>query len=260
MIKDVTAATVKDRLARGNPSIGAWMTVNSPEMAEVMACCGFDWLAVDLEHSAIGLPEAVSAFTFAERRGVVPLARLPSADPYLARRLLDSGAQGLIVPVVEDPAVFRAFLDHLFYPPKGRRGVGLSRANAYGLKFDSYLGNFAPLIVPQIETAAGVAASPALAAMDEVDALFLGPYDLSATLGVPGEFGAASFVEALATVRHACDENGVAAGIHQVKPATEELRARIVDGFRFIAYGTDAQAVRYAFADLPDLKGSVDMR
>lgn len=247
--KDLGAA-----IRAGRPSIGAWLTLPSPELAEAMAGCGFDWLAVDLEHSAIGLREAAAAFVFAERHGVAPLVRLPGADPLLARRLLDSGAQGVIVPTVEDPAAFVAFLDHLSYPPAGRRGVGLSRANAFGASFDSYLAGFQPVVVAQIETAAGVDAAAAIAALPGVDALFLGPYDLSASMGAAGDFTTAAFRQAVATVRRACDETGVAAGIHQVAPDLAALRARLDEGFRFVAYGTDVQAIRHAFAGLGDLQ------
>ncbi len=245
-----SAAHIKASLVAGRPCIGAWLTLPSAEVAECLAVCGFDWLAVDMEHGASTPETAAAAFRAAERHGVVPFARLPSADPYLARRLLDQGCQGLIVPVVESAEAFADFASHCLYPPAGRRGVGLSRCNRFGLDFAQYLAEFQPVLVPQIETKAGVAAAAAIAALPMVDALFLGPYDLSASLGRTGDFTTAEFKSALAQVRQACADAGKAPGIHQVAPDSAELARQLDEGFRFIAYGTDAMAIRHAFAGL----------
>jgi 2-dehydro-3-deoxyglucarate aldolase len=237
---------LKERIKSGAPCIGAWAQSPSVATAEAMASCGFHWLAIDLEHAAIGIEAAAAIFLAAERHGVVPLARLPSADPYLARRLLDNGAQGLIVPVVESAEAFGEFSAHCLYPPRGKRGVGLSRCNLWGDNFADYLANFTPVLVPQIETKKGVAAAPAIAARPEVDALFLGPYDLSADLGKAGDFSTPEFLAARDAVKKACQANGKAAGIHQVDPIAEGLKEKIADGFSFIAYSTDLIALRHA--------------
>jgi len=241
--------SIKQRLKDGGTSIGGWLTTASDEVAEIMASIGgYDWLAVDMEHGSAGIKEALAAFRAAERHGVAGLARLSSADPYLARRLLDGGAAGILVPVVESAESFAAFAAHCLYPPNGKRGVGLSRCNTWGDAFQDYLTGFAPLLVPQIETIAGVAAADAIAALPEIDALFLGPYDLSASLGSPGDLTSNQFKAAIATVKAACARHGKALGIHQVACDPAELAAKRADGFRFIAYGTDAIALRTALA------------
>jgi 2,4-dihydroxyhept-2-ene-1,7-dioic acid aldolase len=246
---------LKDNIRAGGTVIGAWLTTSSDEVAEIMASLGFDWLAVDMEHGSIGVKEALAAFRAAERFGVVPLVRLTSADPFLARRLLDGGAAGLIVPVVEDAAAFSSFLSHCLYPPQGRRGVGLSRCNEWGKDFQNYLTGFAPVVVPQIETAAGVANADAIAALPEVDALFLGPYDLSAALGAPGDFTTDAFKSGIETVRQACCRHDKAWGIHQVATDAAELETRLAEGYRFVAYGTDAIAIRTALSAITTRKG-----
>lgn len=246
---------LKQRLAAGDSVLGAWLTTSSDEVAEIMASLGFDWLAVDMEHGSAGVKEAVAAFRVAERWGVAPMARLPSADPYLARRLLDNGAAGIIVPVVEDAEAFAGFIRHCLYPNAGRRGVGLSRCNEWGTRFESYLTGFAPVIVPQIETTKGVAAAAAIAALPEVDALFLGPYDLSASLGAAGDFTTAHFHQAVAEVKAACARHGKALGIHQVATDSGQLNDRLAEGARFVAYGTDAIAIRTALAAVTSRKG-----
>lgn len=243
----MSVADVKALLSRGEICLGAWCGVPHPIVAEAMASLGFHWLAMDLEHATSDLDQVTACFIAAERHGVAPFARLPSADPYLARRLLDAGARGLIVPVVESAEGFVAFSRHMLYPAAGgRRGVGLSRCNLWGDHFQSYLGDFSPVLVPQIETAKGAANAAAIAALPEVDALFLGPYDLSADLGAAGDFSTTAFSQATASVRAACAQAGKAVGIHQVAPDAAELKARVAEGYRFVAYGTDVIALRTA--------------
>ncbi|HEC91214.1 MAG TPA: 2,4-dihydroxyhept-2-ene-1,7-dioic acid aldolase [Alphaproteobacteria bacterium] len=246
------SADIKQRLAADEVLIGAWVSVPSPLVVDALGTCGFDWMAVDMEHGAVDAGQAETLFIAAERRNMAPMARLPSADPYLARRLLDAGARGILVPVVESAAAFENFAVHCLYPPHGKRGVGLSRANRWGDDFREYFQGFSPLLVPQIETVAGVEAAAGIAALPMVDALFVGPYDLSASLGEAGNFESAAFLEAMETLKAACKEHGKALGGHQVEPDKAKLESLIDDGFRFIAYGTDIIAMRHAFAGLKD--------
>jgi len=185
-----------------------------------------------------------------ERYNVAPIVRLPSADPYLARRLLDLGALGFIVPVVESAPVFSDFLSHCLYPPKGRRGVGLSRANVWGEDFDDYFSGFEPVLIPQIETKKGAENVAEIVALDCVDGLFIGPYDLSADLDKPGDFESLEYNNARGVIRDACIDHGKLAGIHQVAPNIDELMIRRQEGYKFIAFGTDLIAMRYAFQKL----------
>jgi 2-keto-3-deoxy-L-rhamnonate aldolase RhmA len=117
------------------------------------------------------------------------------------------------------------------------------------------LANFSPVLVPQIETMKGVEAALAIAARPEVDALFLGPYDLSADLGKAGDFSTPEFLAARESVKKACQTHGKAAGIHQVDPIPEGLKEKIADGFSFIAYGTDLIALRYALGRPVEIVG-----
>jgi 2-keto-3-deoxy-L-rhamnonate aldolase RhmA len=123
----------------------------------------------------------------------------------------------------------------------------------FGDNFESYLNGFKPVIVPMIETAQGVAAAASIAALPTVDALFLGPYDLSTDLGCPGDFEVAPFCEAIEKVKSACLDNGKVVGIHQVETNLDTLQSRLSEGFGFIAYGTDILALRHALKGAPDL-------
>lgn len=240
------SSNLKEMLRQGKVALGGWLTSSSGEVAEAMASLGFDWIVVDMEHGTSGIADAAAAFVAIERHGAAPLVRLPSADPYLARRVLDAGGAGVVVPVVENAKDFDAFARHLHYRPKGARGAAIGRFNAWGDGFAGYFNGFEPVIVGQIETKAGVAAADEIAALDGVDGLFLGPYDLSADLGAPGNFETQEMRSARATVLAACASHGKAAGIHQVEPDPDALDRVIGEGFTFVAYGTDMLALRHA--------------
>ena len=180
--------------------------------------------------------------------GIFYLRRLPgNAEEKCGRQALPS-VQGLLVPVVDSPSAFDEFARKCFYPPHGTRGTALGRFNRWGDDFETYRATFQPVLVPMIETRRGVEAAAEIASLDHVDALFFGPYDLSADLGDGGNFSASEFIAARAQILEAAQKSGKACGGHQVEPAPENLSAMIEDGFRFIAYGTDVVALRASMA------------
>ncbi len=244
---------IRSRLAQDKPCIGGWLTVPSPAVAEAMASCGFHWVAVDMEHNAFDEPAVMAAFAAIERHGAAPFARLSSADPYQARRVLDMGAVGLIVPVVESADDFATFAKHCFYPPKGKRGVGLGRANLWGDTFESYTSTFEPLLIPQIETRRGADAVAEIVALAAVSGVFIGPYDLSADMGIPGAFNDPRFKAVLNNIFARCRKAGKAPGIHHVQADLNGLKEKIAAGFRFVAYSTDMTAMRHVLTGIrPD--------
>ncbi len=224
-------------------------------IVEAMASCGFDWVAADMEHGVVSVSDFPALFAAIERRGAAPLVRLPSMDSIVARRALDAGAHGLLVPVVEDPSAFSSFARHCYYPPKGRRGVGLSRATLWTDEFPDYVEQFQPVLVPMIETRKGADAADALAALPETDGLFIGPYDLSADLGQPGNFTSPEILQAISAIKSACGRHKKAFGGHQVAPDIDQLRAKLDDGFGFVAFGTDILAMRHCFAGIKGILG-----
>ena len=244
---------LKARLAERKPCLGAWLLSGASVAAEAMTSLGFHWLCVDMEHGSADISQVEAIFAAVERHGVAGMARIGSLDGHLARRLLDLGAQGILVAAVEDAAQFKDFAAQCFFPPEGRRGTGLSRCNRWGDDFDEYRAGFRPVLVPMIETTKGIEAAPDLAALPQVDALFLGPYDLSSDLGAAGDFDAKPYKESVERVRKACSGNGKAAGIHQVAPDPAELKGRLDEGFTLVAYGADLLAMRHALAGVRDL-------
>jgi len=241
--------SLKERIAKGEVTLGAWSTIAHPQVVEAMASStGIDWLVFDLEHTDIDESDLVAMVLACERHGVTPLARLSSHDPIQGRRALDLGVAGLLIPVVESATDFAELAKHYFYPPHGRRGACLARINGWGDTFDSYQSDFSPILIPQIETPTGVAEAAALAALPEVDALFVGPYDLSASLGKAGDFNMPVFRQAEIQIKAAGDGGGKALGMHVVTPDAQSVEKRIAEGYRFIALGTDIICLRHALS------------
>jgi 2-dehydro-3-deoxyglucarate aldolase len=234
--------SIRAKLGRGEVSLGTWVQLPSPDVAELVAWGGFDWVAVDAEHGAIDqgtLPSMARAIACG---GAVPLVRLAEPDPSACARALDAGMCGVIAPRIEDAGQMRDVRAASLWPPGGRRGVGFARANKYGNDFDrAILQSTPPLVVGMIESADGVKNISDIAAVEGLDALFVGPYDLSASLGVPGEVDHAIVADAKRAICSAAAAAGVPVGLHSVSPEIESLYRAIDDGFTFVAYSTDAQ-------------------
>jgi len=217
------------------------MQIPSPDVAEVLATCGFDWIAVDLEHGAVARHQLPDIFRAIELHGVLPFARVALPDGSLCQQALDSGAAGVIIPRVENAAQLTDIVAGCMWPPAGKRGVGFSRANVFGRRFEEYKAEAQqPIIVAQIESRHAVASIASLLAVKGLDAVMVGPYDLSASLGVPGEVDHADVRTSVSEVLKACKKAGIPSGIHVVQPDTKKLESEIAAGHRFLAYGTDA--------------------
>ena len=235
------ATSLKRRLQTGGTVIGSWLSLGSVSVAEVMARAGFDFLVVDMEHSAIGVREAADMIRVIELSGCSPLVRLPGFDPALTKVLLDAGAHGIVVPNVASASVALDSVRATRYPPAGVRGVGLNRAQGYGPDFRDYLASAGDglIVVVQIESAAGVAQIAEITAVEGIDAVMVGPYDLSADLGSPGDFEGPEFKDAVGRVLEAARAAQVATGIHLVEPDPAGLRDALNQGHRFMVYSVD---------------------
>ena len=237
------AKKIKDKLKKGQPSIGTWMSMAHPSIAEILSMAGYDWVVIETEHTAIDSSEVLRLIMAIEQRGVIPLVRLASVDPVQAKAALDSGAAGVIVPMVNTKAEAELAVAMTKYPPLGKRGVGLARAQGYGQNFDSYVkhANDTSLVIVQIEHIDAVNNIEEILSVPGIDGTFIGPYDLSMSLGVPGQLSHPAVVAAKEKVLNAVLKKGLAAGIHFVQPSTaaEDCAAGIKAGYTFIAVGTD---------------------
>lgn len=228
------------RLRERKLTFGSWLQLGSPEVAEIMARKGFDWLVVDLEHGAIDRGRLESLVRAIEGCGLIPLARIMACDPILSRQAFDAGCVGVIIPHVENSSAFEAFVRASSWPPNGSRSIGFFRANDYGLRFDDYAVEAAdPIFIPMIESVAGVENVEAIVSSGHADAVLIGPYDLSASVGTPGNFGSKVFMEAEEHVLQICSKFGVSLGIHDVDPSAQSVSQYVERGFNFVACGMD---------------------
>ena len=234
---------IRKILQNNNYVIGSWINTGSPIAAELMAASGFDFLTVDIEHSAVDLPQAQILFQ-AIRSGnpdCAPLVRLPGNDYATTKRFLDAGATGIIAPLIRTADQAREVVSAAKYPPKGLRGVGFCRANMYGINFDNAVSNANDevFVCLQIEHIDSVKNIDEILSVPGVDAIFIGPYDLSASMGITRQFDHPKMINAQKRILDACARHGITPGIHVVQPDIEEVKLRINEGYKFIAYSLD---------------------
>lgn len=241
--ENITA--IRQALGEGRVSIGSWIQIPHPSIAEVLGQSGYDWVAVDMEHGAIGVHQLPDLFRALELGGTLPLVRLAQGEPKDCKQALDAGAGGVIVPMVESAEQLKRVRDACRWPPAGRRGVGFSRANLFGMHFDAYAEEAqAPLLIAMIENIRAVDELKEILAVDGLDAILIGPYDLSASMGLTGKFDAPEFVSAMDRIRSLCASCRVPCGIHVVQPDPGQLAQRMVEGYRFLAYSIDSVFLR----------------
>lgn len=235
----VDRAGLKARLRRGEATFGTFLGTASTVAAEICAAGGVDWVLLDLEHGSGGEEQVLGVVPAAASYGVPTLVRAESTARIRTGRLLDLGAVGVMFPRVDGPADAEDAVRHLRYPPDGDRGVATyNRMCRFGLDGDAIARADAEVLgVVQIETGASVESVEAIAALDGVDVLFVGPQDLSYALGVPGDRTAPVFVAALDRVLRAARAAGKAAGLLVPDGATAARMAQ--EGWQFLAVGSD---------------------
>jgi 2-keto-3-deoxy-L-rhamnonate aldolase RhmA len=232
---------LKKRLLSNELTIGSWISLGHPAIAEIMASAGFDWLVIDLEHSVIDLRVAEELIRTIDLKGCSPLVRLTSNDRNQIKRVMDAGAHGVVVPMVNSAGEARQAVAAVKYPPEGVRGVGLARAQGYGAAFQRYKEWVATesIVVVQIEHIDAVRAIDEILEVTGVDAFIVGPYDLTGSMGIPGEFGEPQFEQAMQKILEAGRKHQIPGGIHIVEPDLPQLKQRIDEGYRFLAYSVD---------------------
>ena len=249
----MTIHEIRDCLANDQPTIGTWLQIPSPDNAELLANAGYDWVACDLEHGSFGRDLLPNIFRAIEVGGAVPFARLPIASKTEIKAALEAGAHGLIFPMIESAAQLNEAIDLATYPGQDTwresgkqaleyRGVGYCRANGFGKNFDRYRQVIAPelFIVAQIEHIRALDQLDKILSHPRLDAIMVGPYDLTGSMGITAQFEHEDFKKVLATIRSACKKRKIPMGVHVVMPNPEELADHIAHGARFIAYGIDS--------------------
>jgi len=233
--------SLKSRLRNGQLTIGSWITLGHSSIAEIMAQARFDWLTVDMEHSAITLHEAQQLVQVIELSGCVPLVRVGANDANLIKRVMDTGAHGVIVPMINTREDAERAVGAVKYPPQGFRGVGLTRAQSYGAHFEEYRkwNETESIVVVQIEHIKAVENLEAILSVEGVDAFIVGPYDISASLGVAGQFDHPEMTAVLTRILDTARRLNAVAGYHVVPPDARQAVERVKQGYRFLAYSID---------------------
>lgn len=229
-------------------SIGSWITLAHPAIAEIMAKSGFDWLAIDLEHSVITIREAEELIRIIDLCNCIPFVRLTSNNPDQIKRVMDAGAHGVIVPMVNSYEDATKAVEAVKYPPSGVRSVGLARAQGYGTKFNDYKSwlNKSSYVIVQIEHIDAVNNLEKILSVEGVNGFIVGPYDLSASMGMPGEFENEEFKKIMKRVQEITKSLGATGGVHIIEPNPKELSDKISDGYNFIAYSLDVRMLSAA--------------
>lgn len=250
---NMDAGQIRKKLANGEASIGSWLQLPCADVAEIMAQAGYDWIAVDMEHGSFGVAMLPDIFRGIQCGNAAPFARLPQASRVWIKAALEAGAQGLIFPMIESAEELGHAVDLSTYPDQtgwqgahnpgnSRRGVGFCRANGFGKYFDSYKSGLAReiFLVAQIEHVNAVHTLENILRNTRLDAIMVGPYDLSGSMGITGQFDHPDFVRVMARISRICQERNVVMGCHVVDPDPALLAATIERGSRFIAYGIDS--------------------
>jgi len=228
-----------------NTTIGSWITLAHPAIAEIMANAGFDWLAIDLEHSAITIREAEELIRVVELSNVVPLVRLTSNDADLIKRVMDAGAHGIIVPMVNSAEEAELAVRSVRYPPYGARGVGLARAQKYGAGFEKYKKwqSEHSTVIVQIEHIEAVNNLESILSIPGVDGFIVGPYDLTSSMGIPGDFLNPEYLKVMESIKQTAAKIGAPGGVHIIESDVEQLHKCLNEGYKFIAYSLDIRMI-----------------
>ncbi|MCX5696363.1 MAG: aldolase/citrate lyase family protein [Candidatus Omnitrophica bacterium] len=232
---------LKSKLRTGGFTIGSWITLGHPAVAEIMAKAGFDWLVVDMEHSALTLGDCQQLVQIIELSGVVPLVRVGSNNSAIIKRVMDAGAHGVIVPMVNSKEDALMAVSAVKYPRLGTRGVGLARAQGYGLAFEKYKKwvNKSSIVIVQIEHKDAIKNLKEILSVPGVDGSMIGPYDLSASFGHPGRFDLPIVKEALAHYESVSRKIKKAFGYHVVFPDNKKAVVLKRKGYTFLGIGLD---------------------
>ncbi len=234
-------SNLKNKLKKNELTIGSWVSIAHPDVVEVMSTAGFEWLVVDMEHTATDINTAKNLIATIKAKGMQPLVRVGANDELIIKRVLDSGAEGIIVPMIKNKTEAKQAVDFVKYPPYGKRGVGLYRAQNYGTSFPEYKdwNQQNSVVIAQIEHIEAVRNLEEILLTEGIDGIMVGPYDLSASMGYPGEYNREDVKQALETVKEVCQRLNKPLGFHVIESNSEVLKQRIGEGYTLLAFSID---------------------
>ena len=231
---------LKSRLSRGEPTFGLWVTLESAAISEIAATLGLEWIVVDTEHGPLDFRETLDHVRAVARTRTAPLVRVPEIEEGTFKRVLDMGAEGILVPMVRSAEDVRRAVRFAKYPPEGIRGIAVERATQWGLGLHDYVrrANRETLVIPIIENVQAADDFDAILDVPGIDALFFGPFDFAASMGHLGVWNHPEVWSRIESMRKKAQKKGMPLGI--VAPGAADARKRVDEGYRMIAIGFDA--------------------
>lgn len=225
-----------------NVSIGSWITIGHSSIAEVMADAGFGWLCIDMEHTVIDFAIMQELIIAIQSKGLKAFVRIGENNSRIIKRVLDAGPNGIIVPNVKSALEAKKAVESFKYPPLGKRGVGLARAQGYGFDFENYRDNKTKelKLIVQIEHINAIKELDLILQTDGIDGTFIGPYDLSGSLGITGKLNDPKILSAIDSYLEIAKKYDKLIGFHVVPIDYNLVAEKISEGYNFIAFGFDA--------------------
>ncbi len=239
--RTVKMIKLKEKLQSCSRSIGSWISIGHPDVVEIMTQAGFEWLVVDLEHTSIDFAQAKILIATIRANDCVPLVRVGANDELIIKRVMDAGAEGVIVPMIKSAEQAQAAVQWVKYPPHGKRGVGLYAAQGYGTQFEKYKQwvHDESVVIAQIEHIDAVSRIDEILDVTDLDGIIVGPYDLSASMGYPGDYDRNDVKEALQRVVTACKKKKKSLGFHVIKSEAQYVKEKLDEGYNFLAFSID---------------------
>ncbi len=232
---------LKKKFVNCNQVLAAWTSFGHPSIPEIFSKSGVDFIGIDIEHSTISQEQSQRIIAACQANNTLCLPRIASHNVEMTRRVLDSGADGLIVPMVNSKKDVENVISWMKYPPLGRRGFGVSRAQGYGFDFQEYIKewNEASVFIAQIETIQAVDNIEEILSCKGLDAVMVGPYDISGSLDLPGQLEHPKVVEAGQRVIEACKKFKKSCGTQVVEPNEKNVKQAFDSGFSFVVLSSD---------------------
>ena len=232
---------LKNKLNNRSKVFATWTSLAHPSITEIFTRVGADFVGIDIEHSTISQEQSQRIIAASQAAGTLCLPRIASHNSEMIKRLLDSGADGIIIPMVSTSDEVERIVDWCKYPPLGKRSFGIARGQGYGFDFDEYTRNWnsSSTIIVQIESIEGVENIEKILNHEHVDGAMIGPYDLSGTLGIPGQLDHPRLIEAARRVIEVCSKKGKACGTQVIDPNPENLENAFSSGYTFVVLASD---------------------
>ena len=254
---------LKEKLKKKELTIGSWLSFGYTPITEMMCRIGFEWLVIDMEHTSISSQEALQMMQIISAHNITPLIRVGENNELIIKKAMDSGAHGVVVPMINNKVEAEKAVNAVKYPPVGNRGVGLFRAQNYGISFDEYKKwlELNSIVIVQIEHIDGVKNIADIMNTEGIDAFIVGPYDLSASMGHPGNFDHPDVKDALNSLVEFMNQSNKPGGFHVVHSNIQDLQNKIKQGYNFLAYGDDMVFISEKFSkEQKNLKQLLDKK